>query len=177
MKQEALLAETSSILGTTPDALPSITKTVLAERDKLQKEVGKTREKQSESHVNRLLKSAKKIGPVRLVMVQSRGGKDLPAQDTANKIREKGSDVVAVIFEVSTGVQVVVAAGDDAVKAGINSADLVSELAKVLGGKGGGRPSFASGGGTRKDEVEKAQKMVEELVQNQLTLGITEKVA
>ena len=177
MKQEALLAETSSILGTTPDALPSITKTVLAERDKLQKEVGKTREKQSESHVNRLLKSAKKIGPVRLVMVQSRGGKDLPAQDTANKIREKGADIVAVIFEVSTGVQVVVAAGDDAVKAGINSADLVSELAKVLGGKGGGRPSFASGGGTRKDEVEKAQKMVEELVQNQLTLGITEKVA
>src|SRR5881628_3011336 len=48
MKHEALLAETSLILGTTPDTLPSITKTVLAERDKLQKEVAKTREKQSE---------------------------------------------------------------------------------------------------------------------------------
>src|SRR5881409_955608 len=177
MRHEALLAETSSILGTTPDALPSMTKTILAERDKLQKEVAKTREKQSESHVNRLVKSAKKIGPVRLVVVQSRPGKDLPAQDMANKIREKGPDVVAVIFEVSTGVQVVVAAGEDAVKAGINSADLVSELAKVLGGRGGGRPSFASGGGTRKDEVENAQNMVEALVQKQLSIGTAERVA
>jgi len=177
MKQEALLAETSAILGATPDTLVSITKTVLAERDKLQKEVAKTREKQSESHVNRLVKSAKKIGLVRLVLVQSRPGKDLPAQDMANKIREKGSEVVAVIFEVSTGVQVVVAAGEDAVKAGINSADLVSELAKVLGGRGGGRPSFASGGGTLKDEVENAQNMVEALVQKQLSLGTAERVA
>ncbi len=95
----------------------------------------------------------------------------------ANKIREKGSEVVAVIFEVSTGVQVVVAAGEDAVKAGINSADLVSELAKVLGGRGGGRPSFASGGGTLKDEVENAQNMVEALVQKQLSMGTAERVA
>src|SRR5437867_7850556 len=177
MKQEALLAETTSILGTTPDTLPSITKTVLAERDKLQKEVAKSREKQNESHVNRLVKSARKIGPVRLVVIQSRPGKDLPAQDMANKIREKGPDVVTVIFEVSTGVQVVVAAGEDAVKAGVNSADLVTELADALGGRGGGRPSFASGGGTRKDEVENAQNMVEALVQKQLSTGTTERVA
>src|SRR5262249_15496242 len=103
--------------------------------------------------------------------------KDLPAQDTANKLRERASDIVAAIFEVSTGVQVVVAAGDDAVKAGVNSAFIVSELAIMVGGRGGGRTSVASGGGTRNEELQNAMNTVEALVQKQLSRDTAESVA
>ncbi len=175
-KEEEILAEASSLFETSLDQLPEAIRSVLSERDKLLKEVTKAREKLAESRVKRLVKGAKKIGPVRLVLLRSTPKKGIQLQDMANRLKEKVSDIVAVLVEVSTGIQVVVAAGDDAVKAGINAAGIVSEIASVIGGRGGGRPSFATGGGSRRDQVENAMKMVEGLVAKQLGLVSAERV-
>jgi alanyl-tRNA synthetase len=80
--------------------------------------------------------------------------------------------MIAVIFEVSERVQVVAAAGDEAVKAGINSGQIVSESSKVLGGGGGGRPFFATGGGSSKDRVDEALKIAEQIITEQLRIAV-----
>ncbi len=78
--------------------------------------------------------------------------------------------MIAVIFEVSERVQVVAAAGDEAVKAGVNAGQIVSEASKILGGGGGGRPFFATGGGSSKDKVDEALNVAEQIVTKQLKL-------
>ncbi|OLC81331.1 MAG: hypothetical protein AUJ08_07605 [Thaumarchaeota archaeon 13_1_40CM_3_50_5] len=64
------------------------------------------------------------------------------------------------------------AAGNEAVKAGINSGHIVSEASKVLGGGGGGRPFFATGGGSSKDRVDEALRIAEQIITEQLRIAV-----
>jgi len=176
-RHEEILIETSALLGTTPERLPEVSRSLLAERNALAKELGKLREKQVESRVKHLVKMAKTIGPVKLVLVKSPPRKEIQLLDLANRLKESGSNVVAVMFEVSGRVQVVVAAGDEAVKAGIDASKIVSEIAGAIGGRGGGRPFFATGGGTGKDQVNNALKMAEEIIIRQLGIQAAGTVA
>ena len=74
-----------------------------------------------------------------------------------------GSGVVLVISE--TGGKVLLAAGVtkdrvDAHKAG----DLIRELAKIVGGGGGGRPDFAQAGGRDPSKIDAALERFHELI-------------
>jgi alanyl-tRNA synthetase len=61
-----------------------------------------------------------------------------------------------------------VMAGDAAVLKGVNADIIVKEAAPIFGGGGGGRPSFAQGGGTKPDKLQDAVKAAEEAVKKQL---------
>jgi alanyl-tRNA synthetase len=95
----------------------------------------------------------------------------------ANRMKESDKKMVAAIIEVSDRVQIVVAAGDEAVQAGINAGEIVSNAARVVGGGGGGRQFFATGGGPSKDKAEDALKVIEESIQRQLSAPTEKEVA
>ena len=97
--------------------------------------------------------------------------------DIANRLKESDKKMVAAIIEASDRVQIVVAAGDEAVQAGINAGEIVSSAARAVGGGGGGRPFFATGGGPDKDKAEDAVKIVEETIQRQLSTPTAKEVA
>jgi alanyl-tRNA synthetase len=63
----------------------------------------------------------------------------------ADAFRSGRSGSVLVLFGTSDRAAVHVAMTDDLVKAGRKAGDLVNRIAAVAGGKGGGRPHFASG--------------------------------
>ena len=86
--------------------------------------------------------------------------------------------MVAVIVELSPDrVQIVAAAGEVAVSAGINASEIVSGAAKAVGGGGGGRQFFASGGGPLKEKAEDALRIIEETIQRQLSALTAKEVA
>ncbi|MCK4884003.1 MAG: hypothetical protein KAS30_03975, partial [Candidatus Diapherotrites archaeon] len=71
--------------------------------------------------------------------------------------------VVAVLLggsEKDKSVFVIGSAGKKAVKQGVNISEFVAKVAKAAGGKGGGRPDFARGGGS---DLSKARKALDEL--------------
>lgn len=176
-QNEEILSETSGLLGTTPDRLLQVSKSLVAERDRLAKELGKILEKQIESRIKHLVKKAKVLGHVKLVLLKSPPRKEIQLVDLANRLKETDPDVVAVLLEVSDRVQIVVAAGDRAVNAGINAATIIAEIAGVIGGKGGGRPFFATGAGPRKDMVDDALAIAERIVAGQVGVSTTVRVA
>ena len=98
--------------------------------------------------------------------------------DIANRLKESDKNMVAVIVEVSPDrVQIVAAAGQGAVSAGINASEIVSGAAKAVGGGGGGRQFFASGGGPLKAKAEDALRIIEETIQRQLSTLTAKEVA
>ena len=64
----------------------------------------------------------------------------------ADGFREGRSNAILVLFGTAGKGAVHVALTDDLVKAGRKAGDLVNRIAAVSGGKGGGRPTFASAG-------------------------------
>src|SRR6266700_2819838 len=171
-QQSEALAKASELLKTTPEKLPESIKAIVAERDSLERELEKVHAKTTESHVKQLAKKAIALGTVRVVLSKTAKRKGIDTVEVANRLKESDPNIIAVIFEVSERVQVVAAAGDEAVKAGVDAGQIVSEASKILGGGGGGRPFFAIGGGSSKDKVDEALKIAEQTITKQLIMVV-----
>ncbi|HZY94750.1 MAG TPA: alanine--tRNA ligase [Candidatus Bathyarchaeia archaeon] len=171
------LAKASALLNTTPDQLPKSVKSLLAERDKLEKQVKRAQSKTVENKLLQIQKSAVEIGPVKLVLAKIARTQGVDPVQIANRLKETDPTMVAVIFEISDSVQVVAAAGEKAVESGIDCGQIVSLAARRLHGGGGGRPFFATGGGPVKDNATEAMKVVEQTIENQLASTRTVNVA
>ncbi len=171
------VTKTSELLKTTPDRLPESVKSLLSERDALEKELKKAHAKALQSQLRRLAKTARTLGPIQLVIAKLPRKKGVEIVDIANRLKESEPNIVAVVFEVSDRVQIVVAAGEEAVKAGINAGEIASAAARVLGGGGGGRPFFATAGGSAKEKTTEAMRIAEETIAKQLGTPTTLQVS
>jgi alanyl-tRNA synthetase len=74
-----------------------------------------------------------------------------------------------VLGSVEDGkVAVVAAASDEAVKAGANAGKLIQAVMASLGGKGGGKPQMAQGGGGDAAKLQEAIAQVAATLESQL---------
>ncbi|HXE58213.1 MAG TPA: alanine--tRNA ligase [Gemmatimonadales bacterium] len=89
----------------------------------------------------------------------------------ADRFREGRSRAVLVLFGTSGRGAVHVAVTDDLVRAGKKAGDLVNRIAAVSGGKGGGRPQFASAGAGNPERLGEARAATPELVAAWLANG------
>ena len=89
------------------------------------------------------------------------------ARGLCDTVKDKYSDAVAVFAAVADGkLNFAVAAGPDAVKAGAHAGNILREVAAICGGKGGGRPDSAMGGGRDIDKIFEALAKAEEILAN-----------
>jgi len=88
---------------------------------------------------------------------------------TASELVKKEPKAVIVFHgkEKKTA-RIVVMAGKEAMRKGIDAREIANESASVLGGGGSGRPDFAQGGGTQTARVSEALRKAEETIRKQL---------
>jgi len=80
-------------------------------------------------------------------------------------LRDKLKSVVVVlgtVYEDKTIFLAVVT--PDLVSRGYNAGEIIKQVAKVAGGGGGGRATFAQAGGKNKDKLDEALQLVESLI-------------
>lgn len=93
-----------------------------------------------------------------------------------NRMVQTGSEIIKLNDTIVTlfygadakTTRIMVMAGDAAVARGVNASEVVKVAAPVFGGGGGGRPSFAQGGGTKPEKLQDAVKAAEETIKKQL---------
>ena len=80
-------------------------------------------------------------------------------------LRGKEPGVVGVLASVHDGkVTLLAVCGKDAVAKGVKAGDIIRAIAPICGGKGGGKPDSAMGGGTEVSKVDDALAAVDDLV-------------
>ena len=127
------------------------------------KEIEALNSKLAGFRVDELINSAKDLGKVKLItgIFQNAGSDTL--RSMADKIRDKESSAVAVFADIKgDAVTFAVAAGKDAQALGVMSGKLVSAIAAIAGGKGGGRPDFAMAGAKDAAKAEEAVNFAEQ---------------
>ena len=135
---ERLLSEASGVLSVQPENLPSSATRFFTEWKERGKEIERLRERLAGLEAKTTEPEMIEGIPV-LVRRIDLAPKDLVA--LAARIAERGG--VAVLAGGSGPVHVAGASGRD----GVSAADLVAKACAVLGGKGGGNPKRAQGGG------------------------------
>ena len=71
---------------------------------------------------------------------------------------------VCVLASEQDGKVAVIAAVSKSLVPKVHAGNIVKRVSETLGGKGGGRPDFAQGGGTDASKLDEALKGVEELI-------------
>ena len=112
----------------------------------------------------------REIGGVLLQTGRFPGIKPDMLRDIGDKAKARPEPTVAALASVSEdgACQLVVMADDRAVKLGANAGTLVREASVILGGKGGGRPSTAQGGGKDSAKLNEAFARIELLLKEQI---------
>ena len=86
-----------------------------------------------------------------------------------DRLRQKaGSSVVVIGWSEDGKVGLMAAVTDDLVKKGAHAGKLVQEAAKVVEGKGGGRPNLAQAGGKNPAKLAEALRLAKDLAGQQL---------
>lgn len=79
-----------------------------------------------------------------------------------DKFKESFENAVVVLGTIENEQVVFIAAvSDSVVKRGINAGNIIKRVSEIVGGKGGGRPNMAQGGGK---DVEKAQTAIDSII-------------
>ncbi|HCG66820.1 MAG TPA: hypothetical protein DEW37_09455, partial [Oscillibacter sp.] len=76
---------------------------------------------------------------------------------------------VGVLASVNEGkVTLLAVCGKEAVASGVKAGDIIKAIAPICGGKGGGKPDSAMGGGTEVSKVDDALAAVDDLILSKL---------
>ncbi len=119
---------------------------ILQERAIMEKQLKAYRQKEADTLANELADKAVVSGGLRQVVAKVPAGEPNDLKNLA-AILVKKADVVVLGASFGDKVSVAAQVSPEGVKAGAAAGKIVSELCGALGGKGGGKPDFAMGGG------------------------------
>lgn len=167
-QSESLLSELGGMVKAGRDSLVDKYKALNDRNRSLEKEIERLNAKLASARSGELLSAAVDINGVKLLATKIDGADAKSLRDMLDELKNKlGSGVV--VLGAADGDKVSLVAGvtkdlTDRVKAG----DLIRNLAAQVGGKGGGRPDMAQGGGTDAAALPAAIASVEELVRSSI---------
>ena len=164
-EKEELIRDTAKELKSpNPAAIVSKAASVQAEIKELRRELESANSQIANAKAEALLSGLKTVGKVRLLAAKVEMRAD-QARALSDTVKDKYSDAVAVLAVVNDGkLNIIVAAGADAVKSGAHAGNILREIAPILGGKGGGRPDSAMGGGKDIDKIPEALNKAEKIL-------------
>ena len=161
----------AEVLHAKPADLIAKAKGFTAELKEARQNVERMKEKILHSDVDRFLYASKNIGGIKVITTTRT---DLEAGDLrklGDFLRDKDPDTVAVLATATESkVTFVAVCGKNAVAKGIRAGDLVRAVSAVTGGKGGGKPDSAMGGGSEVLKIDDALAIVDDFVADKLGL-------
>ncbi|TVQ69029.1 MAG: alanine--tRNA ligase [Oceanospirillales bacterium] len=166
-ESDALVAEIAALVkGSRGNLLEKVK--LIAERNKqLEKELEKTNAKLASAQSGDLLSHVKIVNGISVLATEIEGADPKSLRDMMDQLKNKlGSGVIVLLARTDDGKVSVLAGVTKDLIARVKAGDLVRELASVLGGKGGGRPDMAQGGGVDVSAIPAALQRVPELLNN-----------
>jgi alanyl-tRNA synthetase len=152
---EGILTSSAAVLSVQEENLPATVTRFFTEWKDQKKDIEKMSQKLVELEMRTLV--AETVHGIPVVVKRI----DLPQKELsllATSVSEKGG--VALLAGSGDSVRVVLASGDSRVNAG----DIISQVCGMLGGKGGGKPSMAQGGGPDAAQLDLALKVGRERI-------------
>ena len=162
--QETLLHEIAGALKSSVDEAAQRVAQVLDNSRALEKELAQAKGKLASAAGSDLVGRAKSIGGINVLAVRIDGADAKTLRDTVDQLKNKLDPAVVLLASVD-GDKVLLAAGvSQSLTGRFKAGELLARAAAVVGGKGGGRPDFAQGGGTNPAALAQALALAEQYV-------------
>jgi len=164
-EEEAALRESAGLLKIPPLELPQRLQKLLDENRQLQRQVRESEAREAKNRARELAASPRTIAGIPVLSMRF---DDLDAEglrSVIDTLREQlKSGVISVGSSMDGKATLVTSVSKDLTKR-IQAGKIMQEIAPLVGGKGGGRPDLAQGGGPNVSNLDKALARVDELIQ------------
>ena len=165
---ETKLKKTSELLNVPVENVIEATEKTVAEWRERGKEVDRLKEKVAEYETVKLLENAESIGGVTFIKHSIRQGDVDFLIKIGDIITKKDAHTVIALCTVDKKVNLVVMAGEEAIRLGVNAGKVAYEMARTVGGGGGGRANLGQGGGTAVEKTSEALDVAKDVVKGQV---------
>ena len=160
-----LLAGAAQMFKVSPTELVSRLEAHFNEMKSMQKEIEKFKSEASLGEARQFLLGAKTVCGLKVVTAVQDGLDANALRQRGDFLRDKAPDVVAVLATVNGGkITMLAVCGPEAVKKGIKAGELVKKVCGICGGKGGGKPESAMGGGSDLLKLDDALAAVDDFI-------------
>jgi alanyl-tRNA synthetase len=163
-KLAALVDDLSDRLNCKPDELPERVEALQDEVKKLQQQLKKGAASDLQGVADKMLQEAVQVNGASIIVGEMPSGPDEQMRQQVDRLRQRAGSAVVVIGWSDDGkVQLIAAVTEDLVKKGVHAGKLVGQVAKVVGGGGGGKPTMAQAGGKEPAKLAEALQLAKKL--------------
>ncbi len=167
-EMEDTLASIAARLKCRPGEAEDRVKRLQAKIKELEKRIKEISLKGGATDIDSVISSAPVIDGVKVVALELPGLDMKGLREAGDQVRNKLSSGVAVLASAADGKVSLVALVTKDLTGRLHAGKIVGEVAKAVGGGGGGRPDMAQAGGKMPEKVGEALKKVEEIVARML---------
>jgi len=166
--QENRINDAAAALRTSPQDVPVKIQQVIDNVRALERELARLKSKVAATRGVDLAEQAIEIKGVKVLSAALEGADAKSLRETIDKLKDKLKSAVVVLGSTE-GEKVTLIAGVTADLTGkLKAGEVVSHVAQQVGGKGGGRPDMAQGGGTEGSKLPAALASVKHWVEQRL---------
>ena len=165
------LFEAAAVLKTKPGELREKAEQTIAELRELRRMVEQFKAKEAAGESERFLMGGHAVGDLKVLTATLPNADANKLRQMGDMLRDKQPNVVAVLSTVNDNkITFLAVCGKEAVAKGIKAGDIIKSVTAICGGKGGGKPDSAMGGGTDVLKLDDALATVDNLVAEKLGL-------
>ncbi len=165
------LFEAAAVLKTKPGELREKAEQTIAELRELRRMVEQFKAKEAAGESERFLMGGHTVGDLKVLTATLPNADANKLRQMGDMLRDKQPNVVAVLSTVNDNkITFLAVCGKEAVAKGIKAGDIIKSVTAICGGKGGGKPDSAMGGGTDVLKLDDALATVDNLVAEKLEL-------
>ena len=166
---QGVLSRAAQFLKTAPSGLLDRMEQQANEMKQLRQALEKFKAEASLGEARQFLASAKTVKDLHVLATTRNGVDTAELRTMGDFLRDKDPKAVAVIASINgEKITFLAVCGKEAVARGIKAGDLVRHVSAICGGKGGGKPDSAMGGGSDPLKVDDALASVDDFVSEKL---------
>lgn len=156
-EKEQIIHEMCDILNTSENKMITKTQEVLHELKNLQKEVHKLKQKDLGDKAGSFIENAREVSSVKIITKKLENASVEDLRKTVDLLMKSGNEMAIVLGTTQNErATIIVALSPHVVKRGLHAGNISKEVAKIIGGGGGGRPDMAQAGGQLVDKLDEA---------------------
>ncbi len=166
---QGVLSRAAQFLKTAPSGLLERMEQQANEMKQLRQALEKFKAEASLGEARQFLASAKTVKDLHVLATTRNGVDTAELRTMGDFLRDKDPKAVAVIASINgEKITFLAVCGKEAAARGIKAGDLVRHVSAICGGKGGGKPDSAMGGGSDPLKVDDALASVDDFVSEKL---------
>jgi alanyl-tRNA synthetase len=164
-----LLGEVAGRLHTTPDRAPEGVGSLQDQLKEAQKRIEALERQIARGETGSMAQQVSSVDGIQVLTGKANVGSVETLREAGDHLRDKLGSGVVVLGAVLEGEPKLVAmVTQDVVARGINAGEIIGQIAPEIGGRGGGRPNMAVGGGKDPSGLDRALEMVPQLVADKI---------